>query len=112
MALRTGWLNQPATLQDRVEQVGDSGGFDPSFVGIGRVYLSIEPTSGDEGTSAGHTEARLRVKVKMHYQRGVKPHQRLVYDDGHGERTLEIVKVVDVHGRHSELDLTCLEVLK
>lgn len=71
------------------------------------VWASVEPASGKEAVASEGIQASRQYRVKMRYNPGVDTDCRILWNN----HILEIVSVLDVGGRHRELDLIAVEHL-
>lgn len=70
-------------------------------------WCAIEPLSGEELFAAQHVEAGVTHRVTMRFLDGLSPRMRIV----DGNRTLNILRVIDRDERHIEHELLCREVV-
>jgi hypothetical protein len=109
---RAGVLNRRVQIQ---KQVKDPITGKTKFINFTRAWVGFSAQLATEtpgsAASSGGTYLKppdiLAESVQMRFQRGINPRMRILY----GQRTLEIVGVVDVNEKHNVLVMAVREVI-
>ena len=103
--MHTGRLRHRIIIKRPVESQSATGEVTNTWVMVAHVWASVEALSGKEVLMAEGAVAEGTIRVRMRYVADVTPECRII----HGERTLEIVHVNNVHGKNKEYELLCRE---
>jgi SPP1 family predicted phage head-tail adaptor len=71
------------------------------------IWAGIEPLQGREYVAALQEQSEVDTRVVIRYLKRVRPSMRVKY----GERTLNIISVIDNREAHRDMQLMCKEVL-
>jgi SPP1 family predicted phage head-tail adaptor len=89
------------------QNIKDSEGFVTEiWADVATVWAAVEPIRGREYFQAAAVNAENTVRFRIRYRPGIMPNMRALYNG----RTFNIQSVIDVNGRHREIQLMCLEV--
>lgn len=94
------------TLQRRVTVTDNEGFTTEQWQDWVTVWAAVEPIRGREYFAAAAVEAEVTLRIRIRYRAGVTPDMRVAY----GQRIFDIQSVIDVGGRHREIELMCREV--
>jgi SPP1 family predicted phage head-tail adaptor len=92
-------LLQKSVTQDEIGQ--EVGGYTIFCT----IWAAVEQLSFKETLSAGSERASRMVKIKFRYIPNVSADMRI----SHGDKTYEIISMLDKESRHIELELLCEE---
>jgi hypothetical protein len=108
-ALRLGELNTLCRVERKENDLGL--GIPPKYQPSGKTaWCSVEQLGGIELMVAQQINARANVRLKTHWQDGIRPGDRLVSIAPAG-RTFNIVAANNNLNQFRELWLTCIEVV-
>jgi SPP1 family predicted phage head-tail adaptor len=107
MTVRAGRLRHYVTVQQATETQDTDGSVIQTWGTYAQVYAEISPKSGSEDYAAAGINASVVHEIRIRYLDGLTPKMRIVY----GDRTFEIVGVVNWGERDREQLLTCTEVV-
>jgi SPP1 family predicted phage head-tail adaptor len=93
-------LQQKTVTEDALKQQSET------WVDVTTVWAAIEPLSGREYFAAKQVNAEVSVRITIRYRKGVTPDMRVVF----GNRTFEVLSVIDPKERRESLILMCREV--
>jgi len=105
--IRAGRLRHYVTVQQATETQDTDGGVIQTWATYGYTYAEISPKSGSEDFAAAGINASVVHEIRIRYLKGLVPKMRIV----HGDRTFEIVGVVNWGERDREMLLNCTEVV-
>lgn len=105
--MRAGQLRHRIVLQQLTTTQNEFGEPVQTWTTFATVYAAVEPLRGREFFAAQQITAELSVRIRIRYRSDVKPAWRAVW----GAHTYDIQDVIDVDGRHTELQLMCREVV-
>lgn len=105
--MRAGTMRHQITIQRATVTRDTFGAEVETWEELATVWAAVEPLSGRELIAAAAATADLSTRVRIRYRVGIKPTDRVVY----GDRTLEILTVIDLDERHREMHLMCREVV-
>jgi SPP1 family predicted phage head-tail adaptor len=102
--MNAGELNKRVTIENTTV-AGDAYGAKSSYAAGSTVWASVRPQRATEILRAQQPGMETAYIVKMRYTSEVKSDSRLLWEG----RYLYISSVIDVNGRHIELELICHE---
>jgi SPP1 family predicted phage head-tail adaptor len=105
--MKSGDLRYRITILEAVETADATGAKVPSWQVATVVWAGVIPQNGMEYVSANQVVSQVTHLVKTRYIAGLDSTMRIVYD---GDRTLEILDVLDNDERHREMMIPCVEV--
>lgn len=103
---------EPGKLRHRITiQYEDNGKDDDGFESTiwkeyKRAWAAIIPLRGKEFYQAATINAEISIKIVTRYIKGVDEDMRIKY----GDRSFEIISIIDVNERHREMHFMCKEV--
>lgn len=74
-----------------------------TWTSVATVWAEAQPITGREYITLRAAQADVSVRFRLRYLSGITPAMRVVWDDA----PYEIVSVIDVGARGSELELIC-----
>lgn len=92
-------------LQSSTNTIAVGGERSKTWTDKSELFAFLNPLSGVELQTAKATNAKATHEIRIRYQDGVTPRDRLKF----GQRFFNIKSVVDVSGRNEELVLVCAE---
>ena len=101
--MRAGLLRHSVTIQEKSTTRDAYGGEVVSWVPFATVPAKVEPLRLREYIAARAGQADLTLRASIRYLAGVTAEMRLVWQTD----PYPIVEVIDVDGRHRELELLC-----
>lgn len=108
MAKRAGDFWRPIQIQKSTVSQSGTGEISRAWTLLYTGRAAIEDVSGGEGLKGQAVDADVTHIVRMRYRTGLSPAMRIL----HGDKTLEIVNILDRDGRHVELELQCKEAVE
>lgn len=70
------------------------------------IFASIVPIVGKEYIAAGQMQSEVKMKVEIEYMEGISAKMIVIY----GSRRLEIVDIINLKERNTDLLLMCKEL--
>jgi len=105
--MRAGRLRRRVKIEEK-SVVQDSYGAETiTWSEVGTFWTAVEPLRGDEFLEQRRRGAEVTTRIVMRYLDEIAPEMRATWD-GH---TYDIVAVIDVDGRHRELQLMVRETI-
>ena len=104
---RAGQLRHRITLQSVSTTPDSSGDRVEAFATFATVWARVEPLTGREQFIAQQIQSETNYRVEIRYRAGVVATMRVLF----GGRTFEVVSVLNVGERNSDLHLMCRELL-
>lgn len=105
---RVGAMRHTVSLERYTEGAPDTYGVrDKSWVAYATVWAEIRPVQGREYFQVMQVQAETTHVVRIRYQDGVRPRDRVVF----GDRTFEVESVIAKREIHDEIELICKERL-
>lgn len=101
--MRAGALHERVTLQAKSVARDAYGGEVVTWQDQATVWAAVEPINGREYVALRAGQADITLRVRMRYRAGVTPEWRLLWQT----RPYDIVDVIDVNARRTELVLMC-----
>jgi SPP1 family predicted phage head-tail adaptor len=101
--MRAGPLRKRVTIQSASYAKNASGESIATWNTHARVWMSLEPLSGDELVAAEKIQSNVTHKAKMRYLSTLTPDMRFTYDS----RTFQIVEIRNMFERNREMHLIC-----
>jgi SPP1 family predicted phage head-tail adaptor len=105
--MRAGRLRHRVTIQQRAGTQDSYGQEDDDWNDVDTVWAAVEPLRGREFLEARREGAEVTTRIVTRYRSGITPAMRVSYDS----RTFDIVSVINVDERDSELQLMCRELV-
>lgn len=102
----TGNFRHRLTIQQVGETRDSFGGVVSTWGTFATVWGSVEPLRGRELIAAQERQAKIDVRIRIRYLRGVTAKMRVVF----GTHTYEIVSVINPEMLNIELQLMCWEL--
>jgi SPP1 family predicted phage head-tail adaptor len=93
-------LRQKEITEDELKQQSET------WVNVATIWADVEPLSGREYFAAKQVNAEVSVRITIRYRKGVTPDMRPVF----GNRTFEVLSVINPKERCEMLVLMCREV--
>lgn len=103
--MRAGKLRHQITINTVTTTQNEHGEDVPTPVAFATVWADVHQLNGTELWRAQQVNSVATHRVMLRYLPGVTPEMSIL----HQGRTLNILDVNDVDGRHKEIDLTCKE---
>jgi len=100
-----GELKHRIELQSAAESVGDTGEVTYNWTTYATVYAHVAPISGNERWRREMVGSTVVYRIYIRYRNDVTTKDRVVW----GDKTLEIVAVLDLNGDHRWLRLEAVE---
>jgi SPP1 family predicted phage head-tail adaptor len=102
-------MRRQTTLTIEEDVIGNELAGEPATTSqeFARAFGAIMPLTGNEYVRAQQMDATVSHKIRTEYIAGVNPRMRLK----HGDRTFNVVSVVNVEERNRELEWMCTEVV-
>jgi len=102
--METGRLRHRITIEQKAVQRGAQGGEVVAWTTFATVWAAAEPIRGREYVTLRAGQADITIRFTVRYLAGVNPAMRVKWNGA----PYEIVDVIDVKGRHIEIELMCL----
>lgn len=102
-----GQLKDYITLQYPAKARDDRGGITETWATVASIWASVEPLAGREYFAAGREISECSTKVRIRYRENVRAAWRATL----GNKTWEILSVIDPGNEHKELILMCKEII-
>ena len=99
------YLRQTLVIQSRVETQGTTGEVTWTWATFKTVRGGVEPIKGQEYFAAKQLQASTTTRIRMRYLDGITTKMRVK----HGDRYYAIEAIIDVHSKHREMQLMCVE---
>jgi len=96
------WIKEPTHANDGY------GGITTSWGTATVCWASIEPLRGREWIESGMENSEVTLRMRMRYTAGITPTMRVIF----GDRTFEIVSVMNPSERNRELELMLKELVE
>lgn len=102
--MRAGTLRHRIAIQERSTARDSRGGQSQTWTPVVTdLPAAAEPLRGREFAALQAAQADLSIRFRIRYRAGITPAMRVVWEG----RNYGIVEVIDVGGRHRELELMC-----
>lgn len=105
--MRAGRLRRRVTIQEKTVSRNSYGEEIITWSDVDTVWAAVEPLHGREYTEMRRAGAEVTTRIIMRYRDDVTPAMRITWDS----HVYDIESVIDVDGRHVQLELMCREVL-
>lgn len=104
--MRAGALRHRVTFQAPTRGQSGTGAPTTTYVTVATAWASVEPIKGREFLAGQTVQSETTDRVRCRYRAGLNTATRITY----GNRTLDIVALIDIGERHRELEIMCKEV--
>ena len=104
--IKAGKYNKVISLQKQVNEQNDYGGIVSKWKTVANIRAAVEPLQGREFFSGAVPLNENTVRIRIRYGTNVDNTMRLKY----GNRSLEIINIIDSKEAHKELQLICKEL--
>lgn len=107
--MRAGRMREPATIQQRARVKQPDGSIQDGWVDKAQIRAEIQQTSAVETLGGQQIIANATFRVVTRWFDGITSADRILYNDGVNERTLEIVAIANVDQRRTVMEMICRE---
>lgn len=101
--MQAGRLRHPLVIQQKSVTRDDHGGEVVTWTTFASVWGECRPLRGREFAALRAAQAEISTRFVIRYVAGVTPAMRVQ----NGSDVHDILEVIDVNGRHKELELMC-----
>jgi SPP1 family predicted phage head-tail adaptor len=104
--MKTTNLRNRITLQQKLINKDPEGLPIETWQDIATIWAAVEPLRGREYFQAATMQSQNMTRFTTRYRKGITSIMRILYDN----RSYDIQSVIDVEGRHQQLELMAKEV--
>ncbi|TNH06633.1 phage head closure protein [Testudinibacter sp. TR-2022] len=103
--MQIGKLRHRITLQQQITQLNSYGGTITDWQDVATAWAEVKPLSGREYFAAEQVQSEITTQIWLRYRPDIQPTMRVKW----GDRTFEVISVINHNERNTALQLMCKE---